>query len=146
MSTVDSTERSTQLYNYLDKCDRQLVEDMKPSQIHTLPQFADIDPRVISEYLRRYKKKHPLLGVEKTVEKVLNSTDEKSEKKDDIITLDKEGYKKYLKKCLSNGDPTPSLLKEFREFLELEGELKQKEAIAHKPDEVRQRLGEMSFT
>lgn len=62
------------------------------------------------------------------------------------ISLDKEGYKNYLKKCLEESDPTPSLLKEFREFLELEGELKQKEAIAHKPDEVRQRLGEMSFT
>jgi hypothetical protein len=104
MTTVRLDTLSSKVYYYLDKLDREMAFQLKPSQLRIVPMFEDVDLSTLSQYLRRWKKKKPAPPKTKNVQNVQNSTDsiENStmtllEQDDDIDDSFKKliKYKKY---------------------------------------------------
>jgi hypothetical protein len=71
MTTVNSTPISEQVYFHLSKLDKEYAFRIKPSALQTLPQFADVPTKTLSQYIARWKKKQPAFDTSQSVE---NST------------------------------------------------------------------------
>ena len=74
-TTVVKTKTTTDLiFEYLDSVPPAMALEMKPRVLLQMPQFKDLDPNAMGEYVRRYKKRVLGLTVVKTRE-FKNTTD-----------------------------------------------------------------------
>ena len=125
-SAKNPRSMSKRIFDYLDTCKRSAIENLKPAEIYGLPQYADISPKLISDYLKRYKVQHPYFGDKKSAENpqnpqrnsatpVLNSPPSILLKKS--IQIGEEDYLAYLHKCI-DGDGDVRIAAEIRGYLD----------------------------
>lgn len=120
MSSNESLAFTTQVYNYLDKCKLEIALSITPAQMCSLPQFSKASPKIMSNTINIWKKKHHLKKVEKNDE----SSEKKSEQQVKITDITEETYKNYLIRLINSSDVDIRVCTEIRNYLDKKNILK----------------------
>ena len=116
ISAPDSVPLSVLLYAYLDVCPREAVESFKPAYLHSLPQFQHIDPKLISEYLGKWKKKHP---IGRPAESERNQTENQQSSPEIVTDVTNDLWKNSIIRLVNEADKmTPQIIDKIRDYLD----------------------------